>query len=138
MRPQDDKIQNGINEYNCIIGEKASKQEEIANLKAKIMQLETECDSLDINAHEVENMLQAQVYQCYREKDLLEMVKVVEKHAKKEVAADFKNLVEMFVNHSLGVNDITQLHSYIKLFGEYVREEQSVLRKIFKTLGGHL
>ena len=98
----------------------------------------TVCDGLDINAHEVENMLQAQVYQCYREKDLLEMVKVVEKHAKKEVAADFKNLVEMFVNHSLGVNDITQLHSYIKLFGEYVREEQSVLRKIFKTLGGHL
>ena len=46
MRLQDDRIQNGINEYNSIIGEKASKKEEIANLKARILELETDCDGL--------------------------------------------------------------------------------------------
>lgn len=138
MKHQEDKIQSGIIEYNLTIEKKASKQEEIANIKEKIKMLETECTELDIYAEQVENTLQAEVYQCYTDRDLLKMVKVVEKHAKKEVIADFKSLVDKFVEHNLGVNDITQLQTYIKIYGNYVIEENSGLRRIFKTLGGRI
>ena len=138
MKQQEDKIQNGIQEYNLTIEERASKQEEIGKLKIKLRKLESEYVELDRHAKKVENILQAEIYQRYTDRDLLKMVKVVEKYAKKEIVADFKSLVDKFEKHNLGVNDITQLQTYIKIYGKYVIEQNSGLRRIFKTLGGQM
>ena len=94
MKQQEDKIQDGIQEYNLTIEEKALKQEEIGKLKIKLRKLEAEYVELERREKNVENILQAEIYRRYTDRDLLKMVKVVEKYAKKEIVADFKSLVD--------------------------------------------
>lgn len=135
---REDKIQTGIDKYNRIIESKVEKQEKIAQWKTLIKQAETECVALDEEAYETVNLLNADFYNRYSEKDLYRMLKFVEKFAHKDVIADFKSLIEKFQEHNLGVNDISQLQTYIKLYGSYVANNKSVLRTVFKALGGKI
>lgn len=129
-------IQSKIDEYNETLKTKASKLKEIEQLKSQIDDLELECSNLDIRTKEIENVMQAEVYDIYSSKDLLKIVGKVEKHAKREVIADFKSLLEKFKQHDLGVNDITQLQTYIKIYGKYVADENSIIKGFFKAFGG--
>ena len=100
--------------------------------------METECKDLDLRNKETEMEMQAEIYSRYSEKDLLKMIPTVEKLANKEVANDFRELVTKFTKHELQVNDISQLDTYCKIYGKYVREESSIIKGLFKALGGNL
>lgn len=133
-----DIILVSVEKYNCIIKEKAQKLDEIEALKVQIAKLEEECSALDYSSKETAIEMQVEIYSRYSEKDLLKMVPTVEKLANKEVANDFKELVTKFSNHELEVNDISQLDTYCKIYGKYVREESSIIKSLFKALGGNL
>lgn len=135
---REDILQLKIKEYNQAIKSKASKKEEIEQLKKKIEQLEIEKSEIDITLANAENVAQAEIYKRYSKKDLLKMTDKIEKLAKKEVAIDFKNLVEKFGNHDLGMNDISQLQIYIDLYSNYVKKESGIIKGLFKALGGKM
>ncbi len=135
---KDDIIFLGIQQYNGIIEEKVKKNEEISELKRKIEKLEIECSNLDFDQRKVEAQMQAEIYSLYSQKDLLKMATRIERLSNKEVAKDFRELVSKFSNHELKFNDISQLHTYYKLYGQYVKEENSIIKGLFKALGGNL
>ena len=135
---KNDSILSSVEKYNRIIKEKAQKLAEIEALKIQITKLETECKDLDLRNKETEMEMQAEIYSRYSEKDLLKMIPTVEKLANKEVANDFRELVTKFTKHELQVNDISQLDTYCKIYGKYVREESSIIKGLFKALGGNL
>lgn len=136
MEHEKDIIQENLDKYNSILKDKASKSKEIEQIKEKLNDLEVEYSELESDRINIENVLQADVYSIYSKKDLLKLVDIVEKYAKKEVAADFKIILQNFEAHNLGVNDITQLQTYIKLYGKYVVQENSLIKSFFKAFGG--
>lgn len=131
MEHEKDIIQENLDKYNSILKDKASKSKEIEQIKEKLNDLEVEYSELESDRINIENVLQADVYSIYSKKDLLKLVDIVEKYAKKEVAADFKIILQNFETHNLGVNDITQLQTYIKLYGKYVVQENSLIKSFF-------
>lgn len=137
-RDQDDIILLRLEKYNSILEEKAKKSDEIDELKRKIVKLETECSHLDFDQKEVEAEMQAEIYSLYSEKDLLRMVTKIEKLSNKGVTNDFRELVKKFSKHELQINDISQLHTYYKLYGKYVKEENSIIKGLFRALGGNI
>ena len=136
MEHEKDIIQENLDKYNSILKDKASKSKAIEQIKEKLNDLEVEYSELESDRINIENVLQADVYSIYSKKDLLKLVDIVEKYAKKEVAADFKIILQNFETHNLGVNDITQLQTYIKLYGKYVVQENSLIKSFFKAFGG--
>lgn len=138
MKQEKNKIQIEIEEYESTVKEIVVKQEEIETLKKKLSKLEIERTQLDIKLKKEAMEIEAEVYNSYTEKDLLRLVDCANKLAKKEVAADFKQLVDKFKSHELGVNDISQLQTYIELYGKYVRENNTLLKQVFKIFGGEL
>ena len=127
-----------VEKYTHILETKAQKKEEINTLKLKISKLEDECEHLDSDTKQAEVEMQAEIYHRYTIKDLLKMIPIVEKHSNKEVADDFRSLVDKFSNHKLRANDISQLATYFKIYGKYVRNENSIIKGLFKALGGNL
>ena len=138
MKQEKNKIQIEIEEYESTVKEIVVKQEEIETLKKKLSKLEIERTQLDIKLKKEAMEIEAEVYNSYTEKDLLRLVDCANKLAKKEVAADFKQLVDKFKSYELGVNDISQLQTYIELYGKYVRENNTLLKQVFKIFGGEL
>lgn len=136
MEHEKDIIQENLDKYNSILKDKASKSKEIQQMKEKLNDLEVEYSRLESDRINIENELQADIYNIYSKKDLLKLVDIVEKYAKKEVTADFKIILQNFETHNLGVNDITQLQTYIKLYGKYVVKENSLIKSFFKAFGG--
>ena len=138
MKQDKNKIQISLEIYESTVKEKAQKQDEIDELKKTISKLEIACTELDDRLQKEAMEMQAEVYNSYKGKDLLRMVEYVKRLAKKEVAADFKELVDKFQLHELGVNDISQLQTYIELYGKYVKDGNTFLKRTFKFLGGEL
>lgn len=136
MEHEKDIIQENLDKYNSILKDKASKSKEIEQMKERLNDLEVEYSKLESDRINIENILQADIYHIYSKKDLLKLVDIVEKYAKKEVVADFKIILQNFETHNLGVNDITQLQTYIKLYGKYVVKENSLIKSFFKAFGG--
>lgn len=136
MKHEKNLIQNSINEYNNIVKIKVSKLDEINELKAKIKHLEVECVDLESERKSKENSILAEVYSVYSSKELFKFAHTVEKYAKKDVSEDFKEIVNRFNSHDLGVNDVSQLQTYIKIYGKYVGKENGIIKGLFKALGG--
>lgn len=136
MKHEKNIIQNNIDEYNNIIKIKVSKIDEIKELKSRIEYLEIECENLEIERKSKENIILAEIYGTYSSKELSKLVNTVKKYAKKEVADDCEQIVSKFDSHDLGVNDVTQLQTYIKIYGKYVGKENSIIKGLFKALGG--
>lgn len=136
MKHENSIIQNNVDEYNNIVKRKVSKNEEIKELKNKLEHLEIEYITLENERKSKENIILAEVYSVYSSKELFKLVSTVEKHAKKDVAEDFKEIVNRFDSHDLGVNDVSQLQTYIKIYGKYVGKENSIIKGLFKALGG--
>ena len=127
-----------IKRYNDTLVEESIKKKRISELNEEIEKFKEECNQLENDRKQTKDQLQAEVYITYKEKDLLNMIPRVEKMSDKETANDFKNLVNKFSEHDLKVNDISQLHTYCKLYGAYVRKETSIIKGLFKALGGNL
>ncbi len=131
-------LEERLNSYHDKLSKKSRNEKEIANLKAQISRIQSEQDELSLQMTDDENILQIEIYEAYRHKDLLKMAAYIEKHAKQEVLEDFKCLTGKFKDHSLQVNDITSLQRYVKIYGPYVRDEHRLLRGLFGAFGGKL
>lgn len=136
MKLENSLIQKNVEEYNNILKRKVLKIEEIKELKNKLEHLEIECVTLENERKSKENVILAEVYNVYSSKELFKFVNTVEKHAKNDVAEDFKEIVKRFNSHDLGVNDVSQLQTYMKIYGKYVGKENSIIKGLFKALGG--
>lgn len=135
---KNDNIHDKLDEYNDIIKKRAELDTEMFELKQKIQACKVKRINLDKNIKQIEIDLQADFYTQYNENDLLKMIPKVEKMATREVAMDFRQLVDKFKNHELETNDISQLHSYCKIYRIYIREDAGIIKELFKALGGNL
>ena len=131
-------LEEHLNSYHDKLSKKSQNEKEIANLKAKISIIQSEQEKLSVQMADDENVVQIEIYEAYRHKDLLRMATYIEKHAKQEVLNDFRCLTNKFKDHNLQINDITSLQRYVKIYGPYVREEHKLLRGIFGAFGGKL
>ena len=132
------KIQIAKDEYESTLKAVAVKQEEIDEVKQQLSKLEIERTALDVQLKNKSMVLEAEMYNSYSVKDLLVMVEYANKLSRKEYALDFKQLVDKFGLYELGMNDITQLQTYIELYGNYVKEKNTFLKRTFKLFGGDL
>ena len=137
----EEQTPSGIDEhlriYNERVKEKARKLDEIEELKQQITSLRKDIVNIDVQVKEEEMKILLEVYQVYSEKDLLCMAKYVEKNSTREHADNFKELITKFNDHKLEVNDISNLQTYFKIYGDAIKKK-TVLKRFFKALGGDL
>lgn len=131
-------VEERLNKYEDKLKQKSRKEKEINSLKEQIAILQEEQEVLTNEMSEDEKFIQVEIYKSYTQKDLLKMASYIDKYAKVEVANDFRNLIKKFQDHNLEINDITNLHTYFKIYGQYVKEEHRLLRGVFGALGGKL
>ncbi len=131
-------VEKRLQIYEDKLKEKSRKEKEINSLKEQIAVLQEEQSVLTNELSENEKEIQVEVYKSYTPKDLLKMATYIEKHAKVEAATDFRDLIKKFEDHNLEINDISNLQTYFKIYGQYVKEEHRIIKGLFGALGGKL
>ena len=131
-----DNLNSAIDKYNDIIMQKANKQNEIETLKKQIKSLEMEIVDLDNEIIEVDAQAKIEIYTIYSKKYLLTMASRISELSDYTTYNDFKDLVKKHELHTLNMEDIMQLNTYVKIYQQHLEKSNTIIKTIFKALGG--
>ena len=129
-------LNSAIDKYNDIIMKKANKQNEIETLKNQIKSLEMEIVNLNNELIETDAQAKIEIYTRYSKKYLLSMASRIHELSDNSVFYDFKDLVKKHELHTLNMEDIMQLNTYVKIYQQHLEKPNTIIKTIFKALGG--
>lgn len=118
-------------DYQDELKRKVSLEENRREIEQKILDSNNKISELEMCSKK-------SLYKQHSLKELMEMASVIERLSDKDKTNEFKELVKKYKNHTLDMNDISSLETFIKLYGTEVKAEKGIIKQIFNALGGKL